>query len=357
MSANPPRPPGPFAKLGLRLKAWRGRWRERLYRHATEVGVVMLVVLFILVYLAPNIFIFIYPGEAGVLWRRFFGGTETQAVYSEGVHIIFPWDIMYIYNARLQETGETFDVLSSDGLHMDVDITVRYRPIKHDLALLHKNIGPEYVKVLLLPEVRAHAREQIAQYTPEQLYTSQRQQVQRNVLEKIRAQLIAKYEPDTPRESYLEVDDIFIRSITLPAKVQQAIESKIAQLHAMEEYDYRLRKETKEAQRKKIEAEGIKAFQDAIKGSIDESYLKWKGIDATAQLAGSNNAKIVIIGAGQTGLPLILGGFEPPRPGAGAAPPAPLLDYPQSPPADDAPIPVVAVPQPAAGPPAGTKNP
>lgn len=286
--------------------------RQWIRSNAVFLSTSVLVLILILIYLAPNIFIVIYPGQAGVLWRRFGGGTDVTTVYPEGLRMIFPWDIMYIYDIRMQQKGETFDVLSSDGLTMQIDLTVRFRLIEQDLGLLHKHIGPDYIETLLMPEIRAHARAEAGQYLPEQIYTSNREQIMKSILDTVRKEMLIKYMPEVKRYSFIYLEDVFIRSITLPRKVQMAIQDKLAQKHKMEEYTYRLQKEEKEAQRKRIEAEGIRDFQNIIKNSIDTNYLKWKGIDATLQMANSNNAKIVVIGAGNDGLPIILGGLDSP---------------------------------------------
>src|SRR3546814_16279294 len=121
--------------------------------------------------LRPDILIFSKPGEAGVLWKRFGGGTVTERVYDEGTHIIFPWDKMYIYNVRLQHRNTSFEVLSRDGLQYTVDVTIRFRLIREDAGLLHQNIGPSYVETLIFPAVGSHSRAVISPYRTDEVYT------------------------------------------------------------------------------------------------------------------------------------------------------------------------------------------
>lgn len=305
-----------------RRTGWRGRLRggwERLERwwkaHQLQISLVFFGFLLAVAYFWESIFISIYPGQAGVLWRRF-TGTVTGRVYDEGFHVIFPWDRMYIYNVRLQETSTFYDVLSADGLDIEVELSIRFRPIKESLPSLHKHLGPDYIQSFILPEIGAQAREEIAQYEPDELYTESRRLITEAIIRKMRESLLVRYSPHEELSVPIYFEEVFLRSITLPPTVAQAIRNKLAQKHLMLEYDYRLQREEKEAERKRIEAEGIRMFQDIVAEGISERYLKWKGIDATLELARSPNSKIVVIGAGDDGLPIILGPLD-------AAAPAP----------------------------------
>lgn len=281
-------------------------WRERYGFHAT---LILLAFLLFVAYFYERIFISIYPGEAGVLWKRLHG-TVTERFYDEGFHIIAPWNVMYIYDVRFQEAHDTYDVLTLDGLKTSVDIAVRFRPIKETLPELHKNIGPEYIDTFVLPEVKTYFREQAAIYDLQQLYSEKREEIMDEVLRKTEASLRVSYQPESELATPIYFQDAFIQNIAVPPTVAQAIENKLAQEQLMLEYDYRLEKEEKERERKRIEAEGIRLFQDIVSEGISERYLKWKGIDATLDLAKSNNSKIVIIGGGEDGLPIILGPLD-----------------------------------------------
>ena len=146
-----------------------------LRRHAVPLVVLALLMVWLMVYLAADIFISVMPGQGGVLWKRFGGGTVTGHVYGEGLHVIPPWDEMTVYDIRYQQQSREFEVLSSDGLLYNVEVTVRFRLREQLLGLLHKCVGPQFVDTMLLPEVGAVTRLVTAQLRPDELYTSQRQ--------------------------------------------------------------------------------------------------------------------------------------------------------------------------------------
>jgi regulator of protease activity HflC (stomatin/prohibitin superfamily) len=287
--------------------------------------VVGLIALLLFIYMIPDIFYSVYPGEAAVVWYRFAGGTDID-VRGEGLQIKWPWDRAYIYSIRMQYATRTFHALCSDGMPIQVETTIRFRLHRVALGELHKHVGPDYLETLVLPELGAHVRERISQYRPAVLYTQQREEIQEQILSELKQELLLVYHEGRDPEEAIFVEDVLIRNIVLPPKVAEAIDDKLAQEQRMLEYEYRLQKERREAERKAIEAEGIRRFQDTVTGGISERYLKWKGIDATLELARSPNAKIVIIGAGEDGLPIILGGIDSLpviQPSSGlAAPPA-----------------------------------
>ncbi len=295
---------GPSNATARTARAW-GRTGRFLRRHSTSVYAFVLGFILFLMVLAPKIFITIPAGHVGVLWQRFLGGTVTSAYFGEGMHLIFPWDEMYIYDSRLQNRARIYDTISSNGLGMQVEIAIRYRINRDAVGLLHQLVGPQYDEVLVYPEIGSHARELISRYTPEQLYSETRAFIQAQILERMVTQLGASLSNQSVRGRLVDVEDVLIRSVNLPARVQDAIERKAEQYQAMLEYDFRIARERKERERKKIEAEGIRDFQDTVARTITQEYLRLRGIDATMNLANSPNAKIVIVG-GKDGLPLIL---------------------------------------------------
>lgn len=290
--------------LETRTQIW---WR----RNSLGVTLFILGLVVLVAYLANDIFIPIMPGEAGVQWSRFLGGTKTNKVYGEGVHVIFPWNRMYKYDVRFQQRSATFDVLSHDGLSIVAVVTVRFKPVLGNLALLHKYVGPNYVDTLLLPEVGSFARERIAQRTPQELYSETRFTIQKEIRERLANETRIQIGPRAVQlTEFLYVQDVFIQSVTLPEEVARAIRNKLSQLQHLQEYEYIVQREKREAERKEIEARGIRAFQDIVNEGISDRYLRWKGIDATLKLSESPNSKIVVIGAGQGGLPIILGNMD-----------------------------------------------
>ena len=290
---------------------------------------VVLVLMFVLAAWAPRIFITIPSGHAGVLWLRFFGGTDTKGpALGEGLHIIFPWDHIFVYDMRTQAKQRSYEVISKDGLHFQLGITLRWHLLNKTLPNLHKEYGPNYVSVLLLPEIGSVARELVAQYNIEDVYSFQRENIQQKIYEDVvaeeRTNAIGPVDikPDDYID-YVSLVDLLITNITLPPRIKTAIARKVEQLLISEEYVYRLETERQEAERKEIEARGIQAFQQTVQKGITESYLKWRGIEATLKLATSPNAKVVVIGGGGSqGLPLILNTGDTPTQAASASPPA-----------------------------------
>jgi len=287
---------------------------RRLRQNATSIYIFALLLILGIILLAPSIFINVPAGHAGVLWLRFFGGTVTDRTFGEGVHAIFPWDEMYVYDTRLQNNARTYDTISSNGLTMQVEVAVRYRVNKDALGLLHSLVGPDYPEILVYPEIGSHVRELISRYTPEQLYSDARGFIQAELLERMVRELGSSLVNQSFRGKLVTVEDVLIRSVKLPDKVTEAIERKAEQYQAMLEYDFRIAREEKERERKKIEAEGIRTFQDIVARTITPEYLRLRGIEATIALSTSPNGKIIVIGGGKDGLPVILNTADNPLP-------------------------------------------
>jgi len=195
---------------------------------------------------------------------------------------------------------------------------MRFNPERDFVGYVHKAIGPDYIEKFVKPVVQAQCRYVFGQYTPEEIYESQGFIIQ-TVRQDAFARLAARH---------ILLDDLLLKSVTLPPPVALAIESKLRAQQLAQEYDYRLQTETKEAERKRIEAAGIRDFQTTsmLPGGLFEQYLRFKGIEATLALAQSNNSKIVIIGGGADRLPLILdGSTRTESSGAEPSRPAPYL--------------------------------
>ena len=280
--------------------------------HLLSVGLAGLLFLLLIAALSPRIFITIPAGHEGALFRRFHGGTDVEQAYDEGFHVIWPWDTMYIYDVRFQNQSSVFDAHTSDGLNLRADVAFRFRVTRRNVPLLHKYIGPDYVQKLILPSLGARVREEVSRHTPEEVYSTKRLEIQQRIRDGMRREFEMDPEADTllQRVEFVELDQIYLRDVELPESLQKSMIEKNQQQQMMLEYDYRIEREKKESERKRIEAEGIRQFQDIVKDGITDRYLMWKGIDATLQLAQSPNAKIVIIGAGKTGLPILLGNLD-----------------------------------------------
>lgn len=273
------------------------RLKAFIRRHAPYVILLLFLLSFFLIFFFERIVISIHPGELGILWRWLGGGTQIDTVYREGAHVILPFNRMYVYNVRKQTFSDTIDVLTVDGLTVKVRYSVRYYLDKDTLPLLHQRVGPDFVSVVVRPEVRSVMRMVFGQYKPEEIYATQKA-IQERISVLSKTHLEARF---------VALDDVPIESITLPGKISEAIEAKLAQQQVEQEYVYRISIATKEADRKRIESAGIKVYNDTVNSSLTPSVLAWHGILATQELAKSPNTKVVVVGSSKNGLPLILG--------------------------------------------------
>jgi len=254
--------------------------------------------LFVVLMFANSIFLTIQPGEKGILFRRFGGGLDKENVYNQGFHIIAPWNRMFIYDVRIQESLANMEVLSKNGLTIKCELSYRFRPVVEEIGYLHDNIGFDYHQRIVIPEIRSATREVIGKYLPEELYSSKREAIQDEIYERT---------SDATGEKHLYMDAVLIREVVLPPSLQEAIEKKLKQEQESLEYEFRITKAEQEAERQRIEAEGKATANTIISESLTDKILQEKGIDATKELAQSQNAKVVVIGGGEDGLPLILG--------------------------------------------------
>jgi regulator of protease activity HflC (stomatin/prohibitin superfamily) len=301
-----------FTRLPSRIGAAYTRLVDWIDKHLLSLGLGGLLFLLLIAALSPRMFITIPAGHEGALFRRFQGGTDVEQAYDEGFHVIWPWNTMYIFDVRFQNQSYVFDAHTSDGLNLRADVAYRFRVTRRNVPLLYKYIGPDYVEKLILPSLGAIVREEVSRHTPEEVYSTKRLEIQQRIRDAMRNQFQMDPEADTllQRVEFVEIDEIYLRDVELPASLQKSMVEKNQQQQMMLEYDYRIERERKESERKRIEAEGIRQFQDIVKDGITDKYLMWKGIDATLQLAQSPNAKIVVIGAGKTGLPILLGNLD-----------------------------------------------
>ncbi len=275
------------------------QWLDKL---TIPFQALILILLLIFVYYFPGIVVIIKPGEAAVFWSLI-SGTETDKVYPEGIRVIFPWDEMYIYNVRVQAKEYELDVLTKAGLNVHLDLSIRFKPEYEYLALLHQSVGPNYMDVVIIPEVTSVLRETIGQMDSEQIYTTGRDVITIAINEAI----------EQVAQDFIQVDDVIIKQIDLPPAVTSSIEYKIEQKHLVEAHEYLVQKEEVEARRRKIEAEATRIYLETIAKAVPEGeILVWRGIQATELLAQSDNTKIVLIGGGHEGLPLILNAESPP---------------------------------------------
>lgn len=238
-------------------------------------------------------------GERGVLYRTLGEGIVTdEPALNEGFQFIAPWNKVDIYNIRQKNMFiQDMEVLSSNGLEIKLDVSVLYTPKISELGMLHKTKGKSYPEVVIKPEIRSAARSVVGRYTPEQLYSSKRDAIQ----SEIRTEITSKAD-----KQHVTINDVLVRDVTLPPSIKDAIERKLKQEQESLEYEFRLVKARKEAEKQRIEAKGKADANKILSASLTDKILKDKGIEATLKLSESGNSKVVIVG-GKDGMPLILG--------------------------------------------------
>jgi regulator of protease activity HflC (stomatin/prohibitin superfamily) len=309
------------------------RWRTFFDRYLPRISIVLMVVLAVAFVLYPYVVMTVPSGHVGVLWKRLRGGTilDPNQLRGEGLRLILPWDKLFLYDLRLQTTTDTYNAISKDGVSLTATINVRFLLKRQYVPKLHQTIGPDYVRLLVRPEIGSRMREIIAEYTAEEVYSTKRQEIQARIRGHAVQMLgektmqVEQSEYDDPYKvkgtDALDLSDTLVLGIELPPAVVGAINRKIEQYYLVQEYTFRVEREQKESERKQIEANGIRAFQQTVSQGISDSYLRWRGIEATLQLAHSPNSKVVIVGGGKDGLPIILGNVDTSSPSsAGAAP-------------------------------------
>lgn len=282
--------------------------RRSFRRYRFGLILTLLVVAFGLLVLGRDILVFKHAGERGVYWSRFFGGTLDWEL-GEGTHLKFPWDEIYIYSTRVQESHATTKLLTIDGMLIRVDWSVRYRVDPAHLPELHRNLGPQYAEKVVVPEVVSSLRKVLGVYSADQIYARD----ELSLISEIDKQVRARIELFHP----ILFETILLLQLELPEEMSKGIVEKLLFEQNLLSYDFRLRGETEEKKRKLIEAEGIKGFEQTARLSM----LKWRGIEATMELARSPNAKIIFMGSGQNSLPLLLNMES----SGAAAPPVPPL--------------------------------
>jgi regulator of protease activity HflC (stomatin/prohibitin superfamily) len=253
------------------LRRIQGAYR----RHEVGTIVSILIALLLIVLVWPYFVTVIPAGSAGVIWSGI-SGTRQNVIVAEGIHITLPWESIAIYDLRFQTIDSEITILSKDGLEVTVNVTTRYRPIPRELMTLHSEVGPQYAQTIVSPEVSTAVRVVAGQYEPEQFYNEGIASLQERVVDVARERV---------RTRFVDVDDVFIRSIVMPRTVAAAIQRKIEQEQQSLTMSHRIEAERQEAVRKRVEGEGIRDFQALISSGLTNQFLRYKGIEATLQLA------------------------------------------------------------------------
>lgn len=251
---------------------------------------------FLLVILLLSSITRVGTGHVGVL--TLFGKVQTNGTLGEGIHLINPLKTNNELSVQTQTLKESASVPSSEGLMISLDTSLIYHLNPDRAAEVFQKIGSDYENIVVEPTLRSAIREATASHTANALYTGEREMVGKQIYDQVSTQL---------NQRGLIVETVLLRDIQLPATLKAAIEAKQQAEQESLAMNFRLQKETQEAQRKRIEAAGVRDFQQIVAQGITPSLLEWKGIEATENLAKSPNSKVVVIGNNKNGLPLILG--------------------------------------------------
>ncbi|APG59473.1 prohibitin family protein [Christiangramia salexigens] len=264
-----------------------------------KIGIPLFIGIVVLIIFIAKSTVTIDSGEAGVLYKTFGGGVVTEEPpLSEGFHFVAPWNKVFVYEVRQQSIDEEMTVLSSNGLEISLDASVWFQPEYEALGKLHQEKGEAYIQRLLQPAIRSATRAVVGRYNPEQLYASKREAIQQEIFDETNLLL---------EDQYVQVNEVLVRDVSLPSTIKEAIERKLRQEQESLEYEFRLSKAEQEAERQRIDAEGKARANSILSQSLTDKILQEKGIQATIELSKSNNSKVIVIGSGKDGLPIILG--------------------------------------------------
>ncbi len=273
-----------------------------------KIFITLLVILGVFIlFLSFSTIVTLQPGEKGVIFRPWTSGLDKDHILSEGVHLIAPWNKIFTYDVKEQiiefhaantAYGE-LDVLDENGLTIHVEVTVRFYPQYDKIGYIYEQFGDndQYIQKLVIPEIRSTVRRIMGQYNAEEIYSTNRHEVEQKIIEETEAVL---------GNNYIVMTALLIRSIKIPENLIAAIENKLTKQQEALAYEYIVEKEQKEKERRIIQAEGIAEYNRIVNASMSDNVLTYEGIQATLELAKSANAKIVIIGNSENGLPIML---------------------------------------------------
>lgn len=272
--------------------------RYRMSRSEKFIAVSLIVGVIVLA-LIPFVFIIIPAGHVGVLYRLLRHGTETNFVYHEGLNVKWPFDRIYTYEVRTKTLDESVHALARDGLSVQVEISVLYRPVPDNAGKLHQEVGYEYVDRVVRPISLGAVRDIIGKSDPHDLYRINVEELEGRILEKMHGSPAAA--------GLIFFERVVVRDLDLPTTVNDSINRKLTEEQNAQAYQFLIAQAKDEAERKRIEAIGIQTFYSIVANSLTPQLLTWRGIEATVQLSNSSNSKIVVVGGGKDQLPLILG--------------------------------------------------
>lgn len=288
-------------------RQWKAllRWAEQ--KMLTLFFLLALLVSSVIV-LWPLMFVVVPAGKVGVMYRPLSGGVDLGEVIREGAHLILPWNKVTQYTVQIQLKELNLELMTSDLLKTNVTVSFQFEVNPNTLPMLHKYVGVEYLDKLIIPQVIKVTREKVAQLNSRMAYTGDIGQVASDIAITTDNLLIRQLSPPgLSNVRLIRVSSVQLTSVQYPAFVQAAIDNKVVESEIAESYKFKIQASRLEAERKVIEATGIRDFQNIVNQGMTENYLRFRGIQATEELAKSANAKTLIFGSGPSGLPLVLG--------------------------------------------------
>lgn len=279
--------PDEFAELQKYVKDMVPKGKKKIF---------LIIALVLAIIIIPKSITIIPAGHVGI--QDLFGNVSNTTL-TAGMHLINPLLKIHKMAIRTQEVTEEANVPSKEGLSVHLSVSLLFSLDPQKAAQVYKTIGPDYLRVVVTPQLRSVVRGVTASYEAKALYTSEREAIANEMFSHLQAPLL---------ERGITVEKVLLRSATLPPILATAIEKKLEAEQQSEQMKFVLNKETQEADRKRIEAQGIADFQKIVTTGLTDLFLRWKGIEATSKLADSQNSKVVVIGSGKDGLPIILGG-------------------------------------------------
>lgn len=270
----------------------------------------LLILLFVsaAIVLWPRVVVIVPTGANGVIYRPLGDGVDLTELLDEGAHLIFPWNTVSQYSVQIQLKELKLELMTADLLKTNVTVSFQYEVNPYTLPFLHKYVGLNYLEKMIIPQVIKVTREKVAKLSSQVAFTGDIGQVANDIAITTDSLLVQQLSPPgLSMVRLIRISSVQITSVEYPPDVQKAIVNKLVESENADTYKFKIQAARSEAERKVIEANGIKGFQDIVNAGMTENYLRYRGIQATEELAKSTNAKTVIFGSGPSGLPLILG--------------------------------------------------
>jgi regulator of protease activity HflC (stomatin/prohibitin superfamily) len=294
-------------KRNIFSRAWQAllRWAEQ--KLLTIFFTVILIISSIII-LWPLMFVIVPAGKIGVIYRPLSDGVDLGSIIEEGAHLILPWNKVTQYSVQIQLKELDLELLTSDLLKTKVKVSFQFEVNPNTLPLLHKYVGVDFLDKMIIPQVIKVTRDKVAQFSSRIAYTGNLSQVANDITITTDNLLIDQLSPPgLSNVRLIRVSSVQLTSVVYPPPVQTAIDNKVVESEIAESFTFKIQAARLESERKIIEAKGIREFQLIVNEGMTENYLRFRGIQATEELAKSSNAKTLIFGSGPSGLPLVLG--------------------------------------------------